>query len=219
MDDSQVDFLSASMSVLLQMAYRLPTDQIVAPAWINDDKFDIHAKLPTGAKRDQAPQMLQAMLAERFKMTSHHEERIRPVYLLKVGKGQPGIKPTAGGDVISCNGGRGGQHTCQNLTMQQFAEFLSRTRASGMMAGPDSIWMDRPVINQTGLAGAFDFELNFGRVGDTAGRRGEASAAGDSVTLVPLAEAVRGLGFQLEASKQPFDFLVIDHLERTPTEN
>jgi len=90
--------------------------------------------------------------------------------------------------------------------------------AAAMPVGADPVWLDRPVIDRTGLTGSYDFPLDFGRVGATVGRRG-GGATDENVVLVPLRDAVKDLGLALESGRAPFDILVIDHSERVPTEN
>jgi uncharacterized protein (TIGR03435 family) len=60
-DDAQIDFGSISLSELIQLAYQLPDDQILGPRWLAEERFDIAAKLPAGASKNQVPEMLQAM--------------------------------------------------------------------------------------------------------------------------------------------------------------
>lgn len=205
------------LSLIIQMAYRLPADQITGPAWLADARFDVIGKLAAGSSKDDVPQMLQAMLRDRFKIAVHHEEKVRPVYLLVVGKGSLRLKQSSGGkpEQDGCQGGRGGHHACQKVTMEDLAQFLSRgTRATGMVATAPG-WLDRPVIDKTGLKGTYDFTMDYGPVGTTGGRN---QPADDSMT-VPISEAVKALGLNLEPSRQPFDVLVLDHIERVPTEN
>jgi uncharacterized protein (TIGR03435 family) len=128
LDDAQFELASVDLANLVQMAYQLPPDQISGPGWLADERFAIAAKLPAGASRSQVFEMLQTMLAERFKMAVHREQKVRPVYTLVVGKGPLKLKQSAGGDPSQqgCNGGRGGRHNCQNVTMEDFAAFLTR---------------------------------------------------------------------------------------------
>jgi uncharacterized protein (TIGR03435 family) len=229
-DDAQVMLRAVDLQNLLTLAYRLPQDQISGPAWLADERFEINAKLPAGSSKSQVPEILQAMLAERFKMTIHHEEKVRPVYLLVSGKGPLKLEESVGGDPRNdgCQGGRGGHHTCQNVNMEQLAELLSRLRETSavMPVGDTLVWLDRPVVDKTGLKGAYDFTMDYGRVGATGGRRGAAGDRGGDapptdggVTVVPIADAVKALGLALRPGRQPFDILVIDHIERVPTEN
>src|SRR5664279_1179335 len=80
------------LKIVLMEAFKVKTYQIVGPSWLDEDCFDIVAKMPEGATSDQIPAMLQALLAERFKLTAHKEDRTRPVYALVVDKGGPKFK-------------------------------------------------------------------------------------------------------------------------------
>jgi len=91
-DGARVDIGNLSLSNLLCLAYRVKPYQISAPDWINTQRFDVLAKLPEGASKDQMPEMLQALLGERFKLTLHREDKEHAVYALVVGKNGPKMK-------------------------------------------------------------------------------------------------------------------------------
>jgi uncharacterized protein (TIGR03435 family) len=94
-DGSRVDIRYISLGALIRMAYRVRTDQLSGPDWMNAERWDILAKLPEGASTSQVPEMLQALLAERFKLTLHRESVERGVYALVVGKNGPKLKEAA----------------------------------------------------------------------------------------------------------------------------
>lgn len=91
-DHSRVDIGGLNLSAILQAAFTLGDGQIAGPDWMKSARFDILAKMPDDATEDQVPQMLQALLADRFKLTVHRETREQSVYVLVVAKG--GIKAT-----------------------------------------------------------------------------------------------------------------------------
>ena len=78
------------LKVALSQAFQVPMDQITGPAWLDEDCFDIIAKMPEGATKDQMPAMLQALLAERFKLAAHKESHPRPGYAMVVDKNEIG---------------------------------------------------------------------------------------------------------------------------------
>jgi len=84
--DARVDIGFMSLADLLPRAFRVQPYQVSGPAWLSEQRFDIHATIPQGATREQVPEMLQALLAERFGMVTHTESRPLPVYELVVGK-------------------------------------------------------------------------------------------------------------------------------------
>jgi uncharacterized protein (TIGR03435 family) len=84
--DTRVDIGFMSLNDLMMRAFRLQPYQVSGPPWLNEPRFDIKATIPPGVSKDQVPEMLQALLAERFGLVSHREQREMPVYALVVGK-------------------------------------------------------------------------------------------------------------------------------------
>src|SRR5438270_7214723 len=78
-DGAQVSVTYFSLKDLIQTAYKLKNYQVVAPDWVASERFDIAAKLPAGANRDQVPDMLQSLLEDRFKMKVHRDSKEFPV--------------------------------------------------------------------------------------------------------------------------------------------
>ena len=87
------DFSGASLASFISRAYRVRSFQISGPQWMNTTRFDIFAKLPGGASPDQVLEMLQTLLAERFRLVLHRESKEFPVYMLVVGKEGPKLAP------------------------------------------------------------------------------------------------------------------------------
>jgi uncharacterized protein (TIGR03435 family) len=216
------------LKVVLMEAFQVKTDQIIGPSWLDDACFEIIAKIPEGATSDQIPAMLQALLVERFKLVAHKEDRPRPVYALVVDKGGPKIKEA------NLNFRRGGPrpgevtfHAAPDtrgfkaaITMARLAHFLSGS-------------LDRPVQDFTGLKGTYDIDLAWrpdpaiDRMSSSAASYSAATAASRDVTTdlpaaptATLFTAIRdSLGLKLESRNEPVEMLVIDHVERVPTEN
>src|ERR1051326_6461347 len=94
-DAGRMEYSFGSLRDLIRTAWRLKDYQVQAPGWLADARFDIAAKLPDGASIDQTPEMLQALLAERFKLEVHHETREHPVYALVVAKNGPKLTASA----------------------------------------------------------------------------------------------------------------------------
>ena len=222
------------MRLLISRAFNVNNnDQIVGlPSWADTLKIDITAKAPaeavTGPGLDQetlAP-MLRALLADRFKMTYHSEERPMSAYSLVSAK--PKMKKADPASRIFCRTGVAPPGsppgsltiTCQNATMALFAE-----RLRGL--GPDLQW---PILDATGIEGGWDFTLTFsqlpqgalnrpGRGGDAGVPGGEplASDPGGGYTVVEAIE--KQLGLKLQSQKRPMPVFVIDHIEQKPTDN
>jgi len=212
--------------------------QISGPDWMTTTRYEVVATIPAGVPRDQVPLMWQALLADRFKLTLHREKKEVPVYALVVGKNGPKMKeaedtggPPADGPVKfpgMMGGGRGmvqmgrGKLTANKMTVGSFADLLSRQ-------------MDRPVIDETGLKPAYDFELSWtpderqrlafipGGGGPPPGAedhpRPASSDAGQSSGPTIFVAVQEQLGLKMESKKSPVEILVIDHVEKTPTEN
>src|SRR5215470_4774129 len=93
MDAGRVAIDGLPLSDIINTAFRVKSYQVTAPSWLANGmsapRFDIHATLPAGATTEQVPEMLQALLAERFKLTYHREKREQPVFALMVAKGGP----------------------------------------------------------------------------------------------------------------------------------
>jgi uncharacterized protein (TIGR03435 family) len=91
-DGARIDIGNLSLKDLLCYAYNLKPYQVTGPDWMSAERFDVLAKLPEGASKDQAPEMLQALLVERFKLTVHRDSKEQAVYALVVGKNGPKLK-------------------------------------------------------------------------------------------------------------------------------
>jgi uncharacterized protein (TIGR03435 family) len=202
-------------------AFNLPQNQITnAPDWLNSAVFDIHAKLPAGSSKEQVPEMLQSFLADRFKLVVHHQSEIRPIYELVAGN-KLNLKPSDGPntDDDKCKTDSG-HRVCRGMTMGELAKLLSSLGMRGQImsaaTGQVPEWLiDRPVVDKTGITGPFDIPLDFGRIAGPGGRGGD----GPMPPLVRLTDSIDALGLKLHPAKGPFDVIVIDHIERTPTEN
>lgn len=84
--DTRVDAGYLSLADLLPLSFKVQPYQISGPSWLGEQRFDIHATIPPGATKEQVPEMMQALLVERFGLVSHRESREMPVYALAVDK-------------------------------------------------------------------------------------------------------------------------------------
>jgi uncharacterized protein (TIGR03435 family) len=91
-DGSRAEYDYMSVKDLIANAYGLKAYQVTGPAWMATERFDVVAKMPDGAQKEDAPAMLQALLEERFKMTAHRDKQDHPVLALVVGKDGPKLK-------------------------------------------------------------------------------------------------------------------------------
>jgi len=244
-DGAQVRVAALTLRDYLGIAYRMKVAMISGPDWTASERFDISATLPAGSKTDQLPEMFQALLADRFHLKLHKEQKEFPVYALLVGKGPLKLKETppdpdadkdepkgtvnvaAGGSAagVSVKLGHGSSWSfvpnrfeAKKLTMEQFAANLER-------------FADRPIVDTTGLKGQYDlgFDINPEDYRPMLIR----SAIYAGVVLSPqalrlaerssggdaLSDALQQVGLKLESRKAPLDVLVIDDGLKAPTAN
>jgi uncharacterized protein (TIGR03435 family) len=262
-DPGQFTCTNAPLIVLLTTAYGLKSYQIEGPDWLNSDRFDIVAKIPAETTKEQYKLMLQNLLAERFKLTLHHQTRELPMYALVVGKGGPKMKlsdeePAAASKEeapssppppppppsaslpeqpkMDADGFPVLPPSMRKVTVNMMNTKTGRHR---MLASHESMphlaemlsnQLGRPVMDETGLKGLYDFTLEYApgeSIGPMAGmpppppggENGAASTA-SSPDAPDLFSAIQAqIGLKLQQKKGPVDLLVIDHLEKVPTEN
>jgi uncharacterized protein (TIGR03435 family) len=218
--DGRLDLQGVTMRYLLRWVWDIADDDLLAgvPGWSDSTKYHIVAKVSSvssdqnGLQFDQndLTAMLRALLIERFKIVTHTEPRPVDAYtLMVVDKPRlqaadpanrttwvegvlPGVKDPRDANPMWTN-----VITVQNMTMAQFAEDLSSI-APG--------YLSKPVVDATGISGAWDFVLGY--TGNLVTGRGALS----------LFDALpKELGLKLEQQKRPLPVLVIDHIEREPT--
>ena len=258
--DSRVDLKSASLSELVAMAYRVKPYQLTAPDWMQSERYDVMATLPAGGNKDQVPEMLRTLLADRFKLRVHTDKKEQSVYALVVGSDGHKLKPSEpapqapaepepGAQTVELAGqkiqmGANGQSATVSgpdgqsvrvsqvdgkmrmefgkVSMAQFAETVSR-------------FVDRPVIDATGLTGTYQVPLELRQEDLMAMVMVQARAAGVSLPVSALPggtpgqaaepasssifESVQKLGLKLDARKMPVDMIVVDTAEKKPTDN
>ncbi len=188
----------ASLGFCIHWAYDVRRDQIVGPDWLNRENYDIVAKAAGPSTEHQLRVMLQALLAERFKLTIHRETKTLPVYEMVVAKAGPKLieSKSESGNVRT---GRG-SYEIPHTTLPEFALRLQELGA-----------VDYPVVDRTGIPGTFDITLNF-----VDGYRPRADAIPGASTFTILEEQ---LGLKLELRKVPTEVLVIEHAEKIPIGN
>jgi len=94
-DSHRAEYLYLDLKTLLTFAYGVKPYQITGPDWMSTTRFDIVAKMPEGSTKEDAPKMLQTLLEERFKLTTHRTSAEHPVLALVVSKGGPKLKASA----------------------------------------------------------------------------------------------------------------------------
>jgi uncharacterized protein (TIGR03435 family) len=195
---------------VFKYAYNVHPDQVVGgPEWLRSEKFDILAD-PETEKRpssDQMKSLVQRLLVERFHLTIHHAQKVLSVYaLVKTAETLKLTKSTADPNGIPTVRYSPGTLQVGNATMANFATFLQR------------FVLDRPAVDQTGIAGHFDLVLRWtpdnlhadGKSGDS-----QEDASVPSNVFTAMKEQI---GLKLQSAKAATDVFVIDHAER-PSEN
>jgi uncharacterized protein (TIGR03435 family) len=210
----------ATMVDLIRTAYGIDAERVLGgPSWLENDLFDVVAKVPPGTNVETAKPMLQALLADRFKLTFHNDSKPVPAYGLKAGK-HPSLKQSDGEGDAECKftppqpGGRGAapslpvlSYACHNMTMAAFAQALHST----IFVAPQYL-NDRVVADQTELKGAWDFEFKFTpktRIGPD----------GPIPGAISLFDALDKLGLKLEPADISLPVIVVDSVLQKPTPN
>ncbi len=231
--NGRFEFHSATMVELIQAAWGIDQDKILGgPNWLELDRFDVVGKLPAdmtqasavlpptsqdGETRDLPPylQMLQSVLAERFKLVIRQEPRPFPAYMLTAGK-KPLVKAADGTGDTGCKvlnhqgpfvAGSEIQYACRNLSMAAFTQNL--TGILGTELGGN------PVIDKTGMKGLWNIEFKW-QLPAYACLKCDLSAD-DKAQF--FAEVEKQLGLKLELQQVPTPVILVDSANEKPTEN
>lgn len=220
-DPTRIDYQNVSMSNLITRAYGIEHWQLNGPDWMGGETFDITAKVPAGATKEQFLLMLQNLLAERFQLRVHREAKEMATYSLTAGKNGAKLKPhvetpPASADSAAAGPGplkrdpQGYPILSQGMTMAS-SNGKTRLRDSdrdiAWLIGHISGQLGATVSDDTGLRGHYDIELYW------SSQRGD-----DGGPDLPEAMAQQ-LGLKLEKKKGPVEMLVVDRLEKVPSGN
>jgi uncharacterized protein (TIGR03435 family) len=211
---------ASSLADLISFAYEVQVKQIVnAPEWFDKDRYDIDAvpEQEGVPNPEQLRIMIRKLLADRFKLTFHHDQREMSAYVLSVGKEGSKLKPTqVNGQLpgIGMRPGTGGiTLMIRNGKVSDFTGFLQ------------ILVLDRPVVDKTALPGRYDFECTFSP--DESQFNGHPPQfprqnngdSGSTDTAAPAAPSLydamqQELGLKLAAEKTAVDVIAIDHVEK-----
>lgn len=192
-------------SVLLK-AFGLDAFQLVGSG-LEDQRYDITAKVPAGATVDGFNVMLQKLLIDRLGLKFHRESRVMPVYEVTVAKNGPKLKESDGSLTTS---GASYANGVMHLT-------LARSSVEDL-ARQVGVELDRMVIDKTGLKGVYDFRLEYSHEG-LKPLPGVPSPAVQDPAPSLFAAVQEQLGLKLEAAKEPVDVIVVDNINKTPADN
>lgn len=205
----------ATLADLVATAYGLQDSTFVhgGPSWLEWDRWDVIAQVPTGTTQEMAKQMVRSLLAQRFGLVVHMGSEPMPAYVLTAPAGATKLKKSDGTGDAGCkpqpppaNQPAGAIQqilvTCHNESMDKFADELH------LMAGG---YLTNPVVDSTGIKGAFDFDLKW------TGRGQLERAGSEGISIFDAVDKQLGLKLALQTS--PLPVLMIDSINETPTPN
>jgi uncharacterized protein (TIGR03435 family) len=196
-----VTMLNASLKALIQWAYHVQTIQVIAPGWLDQNHYDVVAKTSTPASNEQLRQMVQTLLADRFKLEFHRDTKEMQAYVVSVAKTGHKLKPSEGeGPIDMKPTGKGLNILFTHVTMAELAEMASSP-------------LDGVVVDQTGLKGAWDFTVD--------GSFFAMQKPADMQEAIGMMIQVMNeqLGIKVEQKKFPAQVLIVDRAEKIPVEN
>ena len=208
----QIEIRNYTLHILIVMAYGVGYNSLSGPDWLDSVNLDVVAKLPASAAglspEDRARMtnvMLQGLLAERFKLKVHREEKVVPGYALVVAPGGPKMRRV---EPLQFNRGAvmTGGITARSLPVAQIV-----ASATGDLGSP--------VRDMTGLSGYYEFNLTFTPEDKVLAGADNTSTAPDDRPPSIFTALQEQLGLRLEPRKFPIQTVVVDHVERVPTEN
>jgi uncharacterized protein (TIGR03435 family) len=222
-DPSMVRYRNLTLRDAIRGAYMVRDFQIVGPDWMSTVRFEVDAKLPPGAGTDKIPEMFQNLLEERFGLTFRRETKEMQVYALLAGKDGPKLKPTE----MKINnqplamGTDGKPRAMVSFRGSASAVTVFAPSASLLtLVGVTSRFTGRPLVDETGIEGLYDFELTFApEVTTSLPQPLPNSPAEVSEPAPTLADAVKKYGLRVESRKAPVEMFIVTHLEKTPADN
>jgi len=255
--ESRVDLGNISLKALVRMAFRVRDFELFAPDWLVEVRVDVQATLPAGSTRQQVPDMLQDLLANRFGVVTRRETRPMQVHELVVGSGgskmreveplngldkefqrDPRLTSTAAVKLADTSidtpdgqvrtvFGELGRTTATAATMYrlrlnvpQRTQTLDATRITmAELAGVLTDSMGQPVIDKTGLVGGYQFTVELPVDARTVQTIRNQMPSFEYLPGVSESRAVEALGLKMERRTSSIPVLVVDKVNRTPTEN
>jgi uncharacterized protein (TIGR03435 family) len=214
----RVTATNATLRALITTAYQIQDfDLDGGPAWVAADRYDLEAKASGSPEPPEILQMLQTLLADRFKLVVHQEQREKPIYTLTVSPEGPRLEsphdecnarfvpsapsqPICGGFHGAAAAGQGRSVRGTSVTLDRLCYFLSRE-------------LERTVVNKTELKGNYDLTLKWTPANLTNNGR-DLSAPGDQESPDIVTAIREQLGLRLTAEHGPVPTSVIDHVER-----
>ena len=244
----RAEYTYMTLRQLIADAYQVRSWQVEGPDWLTTERFDIICKMPAGSRKEDAPLMLQSLLADRFKLVLRREFREQSVTALVVSKDGPKLKESsaetpakgAGQATTKKNnsslgmtvGTTGLRMTLEPTNSSVHVEASRMTMAYlAEVLGRSTFGNGRPVVDMTGLEGNYEVVLDIpmaalglavtadaGVPDGNAEGPPPAAAASDPGGGRKL-ESLKSLGLELVSRKALVEHLIVDHAEKRPTEN
>jgi len=191
-DPGRLTYTNITVRGLIQEAYGLKVYPISrGPDALSTDRYDVIAKVSPDASKEQRMLMLQALLAERFKLIVHRETKELPIYALVAGKSEPKFREVQDdGSAAEISSAGGHQIKAHHVSMKLLAATLQG-------------YIGDTVVDATGLPGLYDLNLDFNV---------DESTSSEGPTVFEAVQ--RQLGLKLEAGKGQVEVVVIDHVEK-----
>jgi len=217
-DPGRISYTMVALGALTTKAYDLKNYQLTAPDWVWTERYDVVASLPAGASEKQVSLMLRTLLAERFQLVMHREQKEIPVYLLTAAKDRISAKTSDRLAALRITGSSKGRRLTGATGFSELPATLSAI-------------LDRPVLDETGVPGTFEIDLEWApdereshSIVGMKVARAEGTAAvkesGDTASAASLTTVLREqLGLKLDPRKSPVEILIIDRANKVPTED
>ncbi len=209
MSGGRLEAKALSLREMISFAYNVEEDWVLGgEKWVETERYDLRAKSVPTASADTLRVLTQALLKERFHLKVHKEDRPVSVFALTAIK--PKLKDADASSRAACKLQLGGTRTyvCQAATMAEFAAKLQSLAPR---------YIDHPVVDLTGLKGSYDFTVSWMTAPVL---RPDGAAPDERPAGQNIFEAIdKQLGLKLAPQKHPMPVLVIDHVDRAPTEN
>lgn len=227
-DPGRMRYSYMSVKNLLMTAYGMKNYQISGPAWIESQVYDIEARVPAGATKEQAAVMLQNLLADRFQLKLHRETKEVPIYNLVAGKKGSKLQPYEEGKPFAFHLPDEPEIRPGQLMMTMNAgkrRVEARKQSVQSLADMLAAEAGRPVLNKTGMNGDIDYALEFQPSGQNRAPAAPppdvlvTGAAHDDDSPSIFTAVQEQLGLRLEPGKGPIETLIVDSGEKVPTEN
>jgi uncharacterized protein (TIGR03435 family) len=213
-----ITMINYTLQFILRTAYKAQDWQLIGgPSWMTTDRFDVAATTSTGHLPIGLQEMLQAFLRDRFRLVAHMETRQLPIYALVKARrdGTLGSHLKLPSDCTpplpQRNPPAHSTTTCTNEV--RLGAILARGVTTLNLAGNLSVFLDRSVVDRTGISGLIDYDVSWTpelRTDPNAGERPTTDGTGPSLFTAVQEQ----LGLKLESTKGPVDVVVIDHVER-----